>query len=303
MRNSSQSGISMYSKARQTLFGLLGLLMLLPGSAFAWGETGHRVVCQIAYEELLPEARQELDRLMRVAFDYETFAESCLFADTPERIRWKDHFVNIPRSMRAITTLDCPLDETCVLPAIRNDFLVLLDPESTDEEKWLAIKLLGHWVGDVHQPMHVSFQDDRGANSNVIETVDFDVDFEDLNLHGVWDYTIIAHNYGDDYEAISESFRAAITSEQKEAWRFDSPIEWANESYQITSSPAAKYCVWQQGACWYTKDNMLLDTNEPWHTLSIDVAYLERHAETVKKRIQQAGIRLAQLLNQSLITE
>ena len=303
MRNSLPSGTSMYLRARQTLFGLLGLLVMLPGAALAWGETGHRVVCQIAYEELLPEARAELDRLMAQDANYDSFAESCLFADSPERIRWKDHFVNIPRSTRAITTLDCPLEETCVLPSIRNDFLIILDPESTDAEKWLAIKLLGHWVGDVHQPMHVSFQDDRGANSNVIETLDFDDDYEDLNLHGVWDYTIIAHNYGDDYQAISNMLRPVITSEQKDAWRFDSPIEWANESYQITISPAARYCVWQQGACWYTQDNMMLDTNEPWHTVQIDVAYLEQHAETVRKRIQQAGVRLAQLLNQSLIVE
>ena len=28
-----------------------------------------------------------------------------------------------------------------------------------------GLEFLGHWVGDVHQPLHVSFKDDRGGNA------------------------------------------------------------------------------------------------------------------------------------------
>ena len=289
-------------KDKGALLLLLGLCAFSPAPVHAWGETGHRVICQIAYDELLPEAREELDRLMARDKNYESFAESCLFADTPERIRWQDHFINLPRSTQAIATLDCPLAETCVLPAIRNDFLIVLDPDSTDDEKWLAIKLLGHWVGDVHQPLHVSFQDDRGANSNVVKTdVELESSYDELSLHGVWDYTIIAYSLGDEFAGIAAELGGSITKQEKDAWRFDSPIEWANESYQISIAPETGYCVQQQGACWYASNNMMLDDNEPWHTLKIDKKYLQRHAPLVQKRLQQAGIRLAQILNQSLI--
>lgn len=47
---------------------MLAMQLLLPTNAFAWGETGHRVVCQIAYDSLLPAARHELDRLPSVHF-------------------------------------------------------------------------------------------------------------------------------------------------------------------------------------------------------------------------------------------
>ncbi|MGI9220462.1 MAG: S1/P1 nuclease [Woeseiaceae bacterium] len=285
-----------------TLLLVLGLCALSPAPVYAWGETGHRVICQIAYDELQPAAREELDRLIARDSDFENFAESCLFADTPERIRWQDHFVNLPRSAQAITTLDCPLAETCVLPAIRSDFLIVLDPDSTDDEKWLAIKLLGHWVGDVHQPLHVSFQDDRGANSNIVDSdIAQEFRYDELSLHGVWDYTIIANSLGDDFVKIAAELGGAITEQQKDAWQFDSPIEWANESYQVTIAPETGYCVQKQGACWYSSNNMMLDDNEPWHTLKIDNEYLRRHAPLVQKRLQQAGIRLAQILNQSLI--
>lgn len=279
---------------------LMCVMFFAPALAFGWGETGHRVVCQIAYDELLPAARSELDRLIALDRDFDSFAESCLFADSPERIRWRDHFINMPRSARAITTLDCPLADTCVLPAIRSDFLILLDPESTDAEKLLALKLLGHWVGDVHQPLHVSFQDDRGANSNIVET-DFATDLEDMNLHGVWDYLIISKTLGDDHATIAMSLRESVTARQREDWRHDSPIEWANESYQITISADAAYCVQQQGACWYSENNMMLDSNEAWHTTRINMNYLQLHAPLVRTRLQQAGVRLAELLNQSLV--
>ena len=271
--------------------------LLFPAIAWGWGETGHRVVCQIAYDELAPPVREELDRLMSQDANYDTFAEACLFADSPERIRWQDHFINMPRSARAITTYDCPLAETCVLPAIRNDVEVLRHPESSDADRWYAIKLLGHWVGDVHQPMHVSFQDDRGANSNVAGT---SVEMEYPNLHAVWDYLIITRTLGDDYRQISAQLRGAISDEQRMAWKFDSPIEWANESFQVTISKQANYCIRRQGACWYARNNMLLDDGEPWREIVISDEYLQSHEATVRRRLQQAGIRLAQLLSSSM---
>lgn len=275
--------------------GLL-LLLVLPSLAFAWGETGHRVVCQIAYDELLPAARAELDRLLRLDTDFENFADSCLFADYPERIRWQDHFVNMPRSARAIATASCPMAETCVLSAIEKDQGVLLDPLASDSDKLLALKLLGHWVGDLHQPMHVSFQDDRGANNVAV-----DLPMEYPNLHAVWDYSIIAAAFGDDYLQIAARMQQSISDAQRTEWRYDSAIEWANESFQITIAAPTGYCVQQQGACWYSKTNMMLDHGESLRELTINDSYLRSHAAVVELRLQQAGVRLARILNQSLM--
>jgi hypothetical protein len=277
---------------------LVILILFAPAVVLGWGETGHRVVCEIAYQELQPAARTELDRLLALDPDFDAYADACLFADAPERIRWQDHFINLPRAMRAITTIDCPLAETCVLTAIRNDAAVLNDPDSSDAERLLALKLLGHWVGDVHQPLHVSFQDDRGANS-----VDVDLDMEFPNLHSVWDYSIITANLGDDYASIADRVSGRITALQRADWQYDSVIEWANESYQVTIAPATRYCVWQQGACWYSVDNMMLDKGEVRRELAVSNGYLRRQGEVVERRLQQAGVRLAQLLNQALVAE
>jgi len=274
------------------------ILALMPSLVYAWGETGHRVVCQIAYQELLPEARAELDRLLALDPDFENFADSCLFADLPERIRFQDHFMNLPRSTRAITTADCPLAESCVIPAIWNDALVLGNPKSSDADKLLAMKLLGHWVGDIHQPLHVSFQDDRGANS-----IHVNLEMEYPNLHAVWDYSIISTNFGDNYLQIAARLGGQISDAQRMAWKHDSAIEWANESFQITIASATNYCVRKQGACWYSTDNMLLNSGEDWRKQMISNAYLRRHGRVVALRLQQSGVRLGALLNQSLVDQ
>ena len=275
---------------------LLPLLLLLPMPALGWGEPGHRIICQIAFDELDAQARAEVQRLIELDPDFDSFAESCLHADAPERIRALDHFVNIARSQAAITVADCPLAQTCVITAIAKDEAILANPFAPDSAKLLALKLLGHWVGDIHQPLHVSFQDDRGANY-----IFADIAEPESNLHGAWDYRIISHNLGDDVAAIARQLRVSVSDKQRAAWRYDGPVEWANESYQVTISPSVGYCTWQHGACWYSADNMLLNDGEPWRLVEITDAYLERHGPIVAERLQRAGIRLAAVIERAFM--
>lgn len=274
---------------------LLLLILSVPTVAFGWGATGHRIVCEIAYQELQPDVRAEVDRLLALDADFDSFADSCLFADKPEVIRPIDHYVNLPRSTSAITTDDCPLAPSCVMSAIRQDVAVLQDLKSSDAEKLRAMKLLGHWVGDIHQPLHVSFRDDRGANSITVN-----LDMEWPSFHGVWDGEILEYNFGHDYREIAARLGGQISGSQRVNWRHDGVVEWANESFQIAISPATGYCVRRQGACWYSADNMLLDEGEDRREQKISNSYLRRQGPVVELRLQQAGVRLASLLNQSL---
>lgn len=152
--------------------------------ALAWGDLGHEVVCQIAFQELTPQARSAVRALIANDPEFKTFAKSCTWPDDPPRQRPPEHYVNLDRAAAAFGDHACPEADRCVVSAILNDTrdLVLIDDES---EQLRLLKSLGHWVGDVHQPMHVSFEDDRGANSvNVGEPCGG-------NLHAVWDSCVI----------------------------------------------------------------------------------------------------------------
>ena len=273
---------------------LLVIGTLQPPAAHAWGGVGHEIVCEIAFDELTDQARREVIRLMRQDSEYETFREACNWPDRP-RTRDIEHYLNVPRSIGAITVDDCPLAEACVLSAITNDIRVLEDDTSSDARKLAALKYLGHWVGDIHQPMHVSHQDDRGANS-----IEVSSDFCEGTLHGAWDYCLVERGVGTNADFAATRLRLSVTSADREAWIYDSPVEWADESYQIAVSPAAEYCYSRSGACWYDVDNMLLQREEEMRTVVIDDAYVAAHRATVERRLTQAGVRLGAVLNRLL---
>ena len=138
-------------------------LLLYSPSVFAWGGLAHEAVCEIAFLEVNDTARQRVIALIQQDEEFDTFRASCNWPDRPPRKRTPEHFVNVPRDMAEIGDDECPLSENCVVTAIEDDFAVLASSDATDEEKLEALKFLSHWVGDIHPPLHVSFEDDRGG--------------------------------------------------------------------------------------------------------------------------------------------
>jgi S1/P1 Nuclease len=145
------------------LAALAAALLLYSPSALAWGGLGHEAICELAFRELDDTARQRVIALIRQDPEFPTFRASCNWPDRP-RQRASEHFVNLPRDAAGLEDDVCPLAEACVISAIEHDFAVLASPDATDEEKLAALKFLGHWVGDVHQPLHAASQDDKGGN-------------------------------------------------------------------------------------------------------------------------------------------
>lgn len=272
---------------------LLILLLFLPSIASAWGGVGHEVVCEIASQELSAKARIEIQRLMDLDAKFDTFSESCSWADRLEE-RSLDHYVNQPRDLAVITTDECPLAKTCVFSAIKKDQEILKDGSQPDQARLEALKLLGHWVGDIHQPLHVSFQDDRGGSSIYAAGMCSGA------LHGVWDGCIIERQMGKDAKAIASKLYASLAENQARSWQSDSPIEWADESYQVTLSSQTGYCTMNEGACWYWSMNMMLDEGEMQREMIITQGYLSANQKIIELRLQQAGIRLGAMLNAAM---
>jgi S1/P1 Nuclease len=129
--------------------------------AAAWGDLGHKIVCEIAFQELNDQARQEVRRLIRLDPEFTLFSHACTWPDHPRK-RANEHFINVPRDFERFVSDECVGTSQCLLTAISAD-LLLLQTSTDDEAKLAALKFLGHWIGDIHQPLHVSFEDDRGG--------------------------------------------------------------------------------------------------------------------------------------------
>ena len=56
---------------------IMASLLIFSGQVHAWGNLGHQTICEMAFQELTPTARSEVDRLIALDTRFETFADSC----------------------------------------------------------------------------------------------------------------------------------------------------------------------------------------------------------------------------------
>ena len=256
--------------------------LLLGGDARAWGDLGHKVICEIAFRLVQPDTRTAINRLMQLDSESKAFADSCIYPDHP-RIRAEEHFLNLLRGSKELTSDECPLANACLLTAIRHDYKILHAKDGSDASKLDALKSLGHWVGDLHQPLHVAFLDDRGGN-------DIKTSGSCRNLHAVWDNCLVLYSAGPDASEAATDLLADITPEMQVMWNASIPRDWANESFAIAEAPGTMYCTMHGPSCDMTDS-----------ALNISAQYLEANEPVVKQQLQKAGVRLGRLLDTAFL--
>jgi S1/P1 Nuclease len=253
------------------------------GNALAWGDLGHTIVCEIAFRLAQPHTRTAIQLLIRNDPQFRNFARSCTFPDHPRK-RASEHFVNLPRHFQGVTPANpCPGAQRCTLTAIPNDLQVLSARTTRPQDRLVALKFLGHWVGDLHQPMHISFEDDRGGNNISVSGRC------SSTLHSTWDTCLVQKAVGNNPAQAATALIAAITPQMRQQWIASGPFEWANESYQIARAPTTKYCVMQGMSC-------VLPVPP---RVTADNPYIAINAPIVQMRLQQAGVRLADMLDRA----
>jgi nuclease S1 len=278
----------------------LGVLLITCKQALGWSDEAHIAICEIALLEVSPETRQMINTLQKNEDNrnHVDFSLACTWADQPPRKRSGEHFINVPRNQAEISGPDCPIGDTCLFTAIDQDMQIISGNGSSNKEKWEALKYLGHWVGDIHQPLHVSFRDDNGGNK--IAMLNEDGCFK--TLHGAWDHCIperIMLVYGiDDPKEFGRTLRSEITAEERQRWRSDqSTTTWANESLGIALKPVVGYCIQKEQYCQYDENRVVYENGGEQKLLPLSETYKKANSELVVTRIKQAGIRLAKLLD------
>lgn len=253
-------------------------LLLLPAVAAAWGKDGHRIVGELAQHQLKPAAQAEVSRLLKGEAE-PTLAGIANWADElratdPERkepsSKW--HYVNFPRNDCNYTPpRDCP-DGNCAVNAINRQFLALADKTRSDAERVQALKFLVHIIGDVHQPLHAGFKDDRGGNNYQISYAG-----EGTNIHSIWDRAIVqSRGLAPDKYVLALEKQSPLPYDRTRL--SDRPaVDWVTESCKLV----------QQGDL-YPLDH------------KVDAAYIQKNRPIAEQRLRQAGARLADMINYAL---
>lgn len=267
-----------------TMQSALIIITLLPTQAFSWNAVGHRLIAQIAYDNLMHQAKTTLNRCNKTidhACTAKKFINSAVWLDS---VRIKTHaydamhYIDIPFSMDG-TSLP-PIPTVNAVWAVEKSMTVLLNPKSNASKKSTALRILVHVVGDIHQPLHAATcvsrsypEGDRGGNLVVLHKNKMA-----KNLHSYWDKGAGLFAGKRQYGQAWIKQKAATIEQQ---WpcnmeRVDlNPMHWAQESNALV---VQKVYALSYG-----------------NTLDEHYQYTAQHI--VEERIALAGCRLAVLMN------
>ncbi len=245
---------------------LIVIVLLQSIEVFAWGVTGHRAVGFIAELHLTKRAKKELKRVL----GNESLALVTTWMDEIRSDHKYDHthdwhWVSIPTGQTYEQTEKNPNGD--VIATINRLTQELKVGGLTLEQEAEHVKMLAHLIGDIHQPLHVGTGEDRGGNDVKLKYF-----WQDSNLHRVWDSGMIDGtklSYTELANGVNHASKAEIAS-----WQMASVEEWAYESMALREQVYA------------------LPENK-----SINYRYNYDNWDIVEKRILQAGIRLAGVLN------
>lgn len=247
---------------------LVSAITLMPQRASAWGTTGHRLICEQAWDELTPGTEARLGKILDVT-SRAAFAGRCRHTDIGPA-----DLMSLPEQARDLKLdRDCPAGDGCPVGEIERALADLAGGRGDIAD---AILRLARFTGEVHQPLSVGYGADRNG-------LDIPAVFlgRQTNMHAIWNEELVI---------VPRPLRAADTAFDlrvitnyldRPRWTLTPPLAWATESYWIMRTPATGY-VGNPG------------------NLAFDEVFVAQNKATAMDQIEKAGIRLAHLLNQVL---
>jgi S1/P1 Nuclease len=274
-----------------------------PRTALAWGDDGHKVVALIAQSFLQADVRKRVNALLAADTDDLTahdIASAATWADKfrdanfeGSRLKTRQwHFADIeitapdldkacfnhPALPTGSVASNGPA-ANCVVDKIDQFAAELANPATDHDEQVVALKFLLHFVGDLHQPLHSSDDNDRGGNDKKVSANGFKAG----NLHHYWD-TEFVDRLETDPKSIASDLIGHISTAQEKEWQAGRPSDWAKESFQVAKADTYG----------------LLPEPSSRGSYRLSDEYVTTATDDVARQLSRAGVRLAFVLNKAL---
>ena len=274
------------------------IFLLASQFIFAWGANGHRIVAQICYDNLSPDVQERINELLGDDYLTQVVTWPDYIRSEPKWNFTKDwHYITIDTDKTVQEVMEAAAKTegiNNVIEAIQ--FMIsVLNKDNTEErfhfQKLMsdhdvtplngsidatALAFLVHFIGDIHQPMHVGKGKDLGGNLVHVQFFS-----KKMNLHSVWDEGII------EKEQLSfTEFAAFVNKHQKslkEECENDDIVKWTTESVTARENI-------------YNTLNVKVDSITGLPDLKYE--YQHDSQPVIEKRLAAAGFRAAALLNE-----
>ena len=240
--------------------------------ALAWGPDGHRIIGHIAELHLSAEAKQKI----REKFNIKSLAGIANWADEVKKKRFESrwHYSNIQEGKWTYKkSRDCPQGD-CVVEKVKEIMRRVERGGLSRKKRKEAVMYLVHFMGDLHQPLHLGNKSDRGGNR-----LRLFYRGRKTNLHALWDGGLI-YRRGQSLLEYALKIDRRISEEDNVDWAKGSVIDWANESRKIALADV------------YSQVN--------GGVVQLDKNKISIFRQIIDRRLAQAGIRLAHVLNRAV---
>jgi hypothetical protein len=296
-------------------------------NTFAWGDEGHRAIGAMADTLIAGTAAEQH---VRQLLGRETLSEASVWADvvkgqfnqTDEMLQFKaanpnhsvSHYTDIPFQEREYRDDSIGATKTDVVHAIPACILILQGkPEAQsvfkDVTPRVALRLLAHFVGDIHQPLHVGagyldktrfvnpngykghYGDDQGANRLLFS--------ETNKLHFFWDITVARAGMAQAGVETPRQFADYLLARGASGWKTSGPLldwdrVWANESLALSAKVHDVIVTDEDDS---QKDHHTGQPRPQWHIQNLTPGYIAWSDRTAREQMAKAGYRLAAMLD------
>ncbi len=279
-------------------FVMMMAAMMLSGPAMAWGGYAHRLTASLALAEMTPQARAEVRKILAGAAAVEvpecaltTLEDASVWPDCVRALGprfafsapWHYQNINICRAFDINTKCE---NGNCVTAQIPVQLDILSDARRGPKARAEALAFFVHFMGDMHQPLHVGEKDDLGGNRVM---ADYGAKaMPRMNLHRIWD-SDLAERALTTPPAVSP-----VSAVRKVAAPLTGDVAtmvsgWAQESFEISRTLAYPLLGGDAASC----------TTEAARgtRYKVDEAYVAQTSAAVRGQVERAGTRIAALLN------
>ena len=186
---------------------------------FAWSREGHQMVVQIAYQLLSNSAKEKLKAYLGNTSieDAATWMDEQRGGNNQYKYLTTTHYINIEKGGK----ID-PFQKGNIYTEL-NTVISELEKGTNPADIKLNLMILIHLVGDVHQPLHDGYGNDKGGNSINVSLLG-----KSTNLHSAWDGGIINKEHINTQTILSKY--AKLTSSQVAGFKTENVGNWINES-------------------------------------------------------------------------
>lgn len=247
----------------------LSAFLLSFSLSFAWSQKGHDVTAYIAERHLTPSAKAAVDSLLegKSLVYWSNWLDNASH-NKPYAYTKTWHYKNIDGT--GDYNLSAQHPQGNIITGLSSQIEILASPTSTFEQKNLALKIVAHLLGDLHQPLHMGKLADYGGNKIKVKFFN-----RDANLHSVWDNNLVETGHKWSYTEWAEQLDRQCALKNEDAIINGDLNDWGIETWEIAKKV---YEATPNGT-------------------KISYNYVADWTPVVEKQFLKGGLRLAHILN------